>query len=174
MVDEFQDSSSTEMHLIEILSEKYKNVLIVGDPDQNIYEWRGSDVQLLVDFDKEHIPTQTIILNQNYRSTPEILKCANTLIERNTLRLEKDLFTHNPKGAEVIHYHSRNDFEEMDQVINNIKSLSRKDGYDYSDFAILYRSGLEDFLQQISLQSGEGTESSQDAVKLMTIHAAKG
>lgn len=147
MVDEFQDSSSTEMQLIEILSEKYKNVLIVGDPDQNIYEWRGSDVKLLVDFDKEHIPTQTIILNQNYRSTPEILKCANTLIERNTLRLKKELFTHNPKGAEVIHYHSKNDFEEMDQVINNIKSLSRIEGYEYSDFAILYRSG---FLSRIA------------------------
>ena len=147
MVDEFQDSSSTEMQLIEILSEKYKNVLIVGDPDQNIYEWRGSDVKLLVDFDKEHIPTQTIILNQNYRSTPEILNCANTLIEKNTLRLEKDLFTQNPRGADVIHYHSKNDFEEMDQVINNIKSLSRIKGYNYSDFAILYRSG---FLSRIA------------------------
>ena len=147
MVDEFQDSSSVEMQLIEILSEKYKNVLIVGDPDQNIYEWRGSDVKLLVDFDKEHIPTQTIILNQNYRSTPEILNCANTLIERNSLRLKKDLFTHNPKGAEVIHYHSKNDFEEMDQVVNNIKNLSRIEGYSYSDFAILYRSG---FLSRIA------------------------
>ena len=147
MVDEFQDSSSTEMKLIEILSEKYGNLLIVGDPDQNIYEWRGSDVKLLVDFDKEHMPTKTIFLNQNYRSTPEILKCANTLIEKNELRLKKDLFTQNPSGAAVRHYHSKNDFEEMDQVIDNIKKLSQKEGFGYSDFAILYRSG---FLSRIA------------------------
>ena len=76
------DSSKNEMELIDILSEQYKNLLIVGDPDQNIYEWRGSDVKLLVDFDKTHPNTNTIILNQNYRSTPQILTCANTLIEK--------------------------------------------------------------------------------------------
>lgn len=79
MVDEFQDSSRVEMRLVELLSGMYRNLMIVGDPDQNIYEWRGSDVKLLVDFDKEHEPTKTIILNQNYRSTPQILQCANTL-----------------------------------------------------------------------------------------------
>ncbi|MBR6477708.1 MAG: UvrD-helicase domain-containing protein, partial [Lachnospiraceae bacterium] len=147
MVDEFQDSSSTEMKLIEILSEQYGNLMIVGDPDQNIYEWRGSDVKLLVDFDKDHVPTKTIFLNQNYRSTPEILKCANTLIEKNELRLKKDLFTQNPGGAAVRHYHSKDDFEEMDQVIDNIKKLSQKEGLRFSDFAILYRSG---FLSRIA------------------------
>lgn len=147
MVDEFQDSSKTESYLIDILSAKYRNVLIVGDPDQNIYEWRGSDVKLLVDFDKDHEKTQTIILNQNYRSTPEILKCANTLIEKNKLRLEKDLFTQNKSGPEVIHYHSKNDFEEMDHVIDNIKKIMKTEGYKYSDFAILYRSG---FLSRIA------------------------
>ena len=68
MVDEFQDSSSTEMKLIDILSARYQNLMIVGDPDQNIYEWRGSDVKLLVDFDKTHPGTKTIILNQNYQN----------------------------------------------------------------------------------------------------------
>lgn len=76
-VDEFQDSSSTEMKLIDLLSGKHKNLMIVGDPDQNIYEWRGSEVGLLVDFDKVHTPTKTVFLNQNYRSTPQILACAN-------------------------------------------------------------------------------------------------
>ncbi|MCI9102421.1 MAG: GTPase Era, partial [Lachnospiraceae bacterium] len=135
MVDEFQDSSSVEMRLVEILSGQYHNLMIVGDPDQNIYEWRGSDVKLLVDFDKEHMDTKTIILNQNYRSTPQILRCANTLIEKNELRLKKDLFTKNADGAPVIHYHSRNDFEEMDQVIANIKRLCEEEGLKYSDFA---------------------------------------
>ena len=147
MVDEFQDSSSREMTLINILSRKYQNLMIVGDPDQNIYEWRGSDVKLLVDFDKTHEPTNTIFLNQNYRSTPQILKCANTLIEKNVLRLKKDLFTDNPFGDKVIHYHSRNDFEEMDQIVSNIKRLMKSEGCNYSDFAILYRSG---FLSRIA------------------------
>ncbi|MCR5248969.1 MAG: UvrD-helicase domain-containing protein [Lachnospiraceae bacterium] len=142
MVDEFQDSSGLEMKLIEILSARYTNLMIVGDPDQNIYEWRGSDVKLLVEFDKDHVPTNTIFLNQNYRSTPQILKCANTLIEKNKMRLEKDLFTKNPNGPEVVHYHSKDDFEEMDHVIENIRYLYQTNGYKYSDFAILYRSSF--------------------------------
>ncbi len=147
MVDEFQDSSSREMELIDILSDSYKNLMIVGDPDQNIYEWRGSDVKLLVDFDKSHNPTNTIFLNQNYRSTPQILKCANTLIENNELRLEKDLYTENPLGIDVFHYHSKNDYEEMDRVIEIIKKNVMKSGYKYSDCAILYRSS---FLSRIA------------------------
>ncbi len=142
MVDEFQDSSASEMHLIEILSGMYQNLLIVGDPDQNIYEWRGSDVRLLVDFDRDHIPTRTIILNQNYRSTPQILHCANTLIEKNQLRLKKDLFTRNPDGESVMHIHSKSDQEEMDRVISIIRKLAQEKGLRYSDFAILYRSGF--------------------------------
>ena len=147
MVDEFQDSSAVEMRLVDILSKQYQNLMIVGDPDQNIYEWRGSDVKLLVDFDKDHVPTQTIILNQNYRSTPQILQCANTLIEKNKLRLKKDLFTKNASGAPVVHYHSKDDYEEMDQVIANINKLHSEEGFKYSDFAIVYRSG---FLSRIA------------------------
>lgn len=142
MVDEFQDSSSTEMRLVEILSGLYRNLMIVGDPDQNIYEWRGSDVRLLVDFDKEHDPTKTIILNQNYRSTPQILQCANSLIEKNTVRLKKDLFTVNPAGAPVTHYHSKDECEETEQVIRNIKRLRETEGFRYSQFAILYRASF--------------------------------
>lgn len=146
-VDEFQDSAGPEMKLVELLSAYYRNLMIVGDPDQNIYEWRGSDVKLLVDFDKGHEDTKTIILNQNYRSTPQILKCANTLIEKNKLRLKKDLFTHNPDGARVVHFHSKNDYAEMDTVIDKIKELQKNERYRYSDFAILYRSG---FLSRIA------------------------
>lgn len=147
MVDEFQDSSAIEMRLVELLSGRFENLMIVGDPDQNIYEWRGSDVRLLVDFDQRHDGTKTLILNQNYRSTPQILRCANTLIEKNELRLKKDLFTQNAEGAPVIYYHSRNELEEMDRVIENIESLRKKEGFQYSEFAIIYRSG---FLSRIA------------------------
>lgn len=142
LVDEFQDSSKTEMELIEILSNNYRNLMIVGDPDQNIYEWRGSDVKLLVDFDKEHAPTKTIILDRNYRSTPEILKCANTLIDKNVLRLKKDLYTLNSNVAEVIHYHLKDEDKQNDYIYKEIKTLKNKYNYSYSDIAILYRSSF--------------------------------
>ena len=141
-VDEFQDSSRTEMELVDLLSAKYKNLMIVGDPDQNIYEWRGSDVRLLVDFDKTHVPTKTVILDRNYRSTPEILRCANTLIEKNVFRLKKDLYTENGGGAPVIHYHEKSEFAEAGRIVENIHALRRELGLGYGSFAVLYRSGF--------------------------------
>ena len=141
-VDEFQDSSNTEMELVDRLSGKHKNLMIVGDPDQNIYEWRGSDVKLLVDFDKTHLPTKTVFLNQNYRSTPQILRCANTLIEKNVFRLKKDLFTKSGDGVQVYHYHEKNEYAEADRIIANIHQIRKESGCNYADFAVLYRSGF--------------------------------
>ena len=141
-VDEFQDSSNTEMELVDRLSGKHGNLMIVGDPDQNIYEWRGSDVKLLVDFDQYHVPTKTVILNQNYRSTPQILRCANTLIEKNVFRLKKDLFTKSGDGVQVYHYHEKNEFAEADRIIAMIHQIRRENGCNYADFAVLYRSGF--------------------------------
>ena len=125
MVDEFQDSSGTEMELVDLVSAKYKNVMIVGDPDQNIYEWRGSDVRLLVDFDKTHTPTKTVILDRNYRSTPEILRCANSLIGKNVLRLKKDLYTERGRGEPVIHYHEKSEYAEAQRIADNIAEFRR-------------------------------------------------
>lgn len=141
-VDEFQDSDKCEMELVDILSRQYQNLMIVGDPDQNIYEWRGSDVMLLVDFDKVYSPSTTIFLTRNYRSTPQILSCANSLIDKNEFRLKKDLYTMSPKGADVIHYHSRSDTEEMNRITDIIRDIRRERGLGYSDFAVLYRSGF--------------------------------
>ncbi len=141
-VDEFQDSSFTEMQLIDMISDKHRNLMIVGDPDQNIYEWRGSDVKLLVDFDKKHESTKTIFLNQNYRSTPQILKCANTLIDNNQCRLKKELFTKGKDGEKVFYYHTKNEYEEADKIIEIIQDLRRKSNVNFSDFAVLYRSSF--------------------------------
>jgi len=141
-VDEFQDSSKTEMKLIDLISAKHKNLMIVGDPDQNIYEWRGSDVNLLVEFDKKHIVTKTIFLNQNYRSTPQILRCANELIEKNVFRLKKDLFTKGDSGADVYHYHTKDEYEEAQKIVETILKIRKKQGCVFADFAVLYRSGF--------------------------------
>ena len=142
MVDEFQDSSRREMRLVDILSGGYGNVMVVGDPDQNIYEWRGSDVRLLVDFDKHHEGTKTVFLNRNYRSTPQILACANTLIDKNRIRIKKDLFTLAEAGAPVIHYHMANDSAEAGQIVNTIRQIRKETGRPWGDFAVLYRSGF--------------------------------
>lgn len=141
-VDEFQDSSSNEMRLVDLLSGKHKNLMIVGDPDQNIYEWRGSDVKLLVDFDKTHVPTKTVFLNQNYRSTPQILRCANTLIKNNKYRLEKDLYTKSDDGIQVYHYHMKSEYAEADKIIECIQEIRKKSACDFAKFAVLYRSGF--------------------------------
>jgi DNA helicase-2/ATP-dependent DNA helicase PcrA len=143
------------MKLIDILSDSYKNLMIVGDPDQNIYEWRGSDVKLLVDFDKDHAGCQTIFLNQNYRSTPQILQCANFLIDKNEMRLKKDLFTLAANGTEVYHYHSKSDNEETAIISDTIKKLVKSQKYKYSDIAILYRSSfLSRIVEKKLVESG--------------------
>lgn len=131
-----------EMKLIDILSAGYGNLMIVGDPDQNIYEWRGSDVKLLVDFDQTHVPTKTIFLNRNYRSTPQIPDCANTLRDYNVLRLKKNLYTETPPGADVIHYHSKTEEEETNHIARIIKEGVKDGNRKYSDYAVLYRSGF--------------------------------
>lgn len=142
MVDEFQDSSRREMKLVDLLSDRYRNLMIVGDPDQNIYEWRGSDVKLLVDFDKTHKGTKTVFLNRNYRSTPQILRCANVLIDKNEIRLKKDLYTASPAGTEVNHYHAKSDEEENEIIAETVKAFVGTGRYRYSDCAILYRSSF--------------------------------
>ena len=139
-VDETQDSSQKQFMLIEMLSQFHKNLFVVGDPDQTIYEWRGAKPEILVDFDKQFIDSKTIIMNQNYRSTPNILSLGNHIIKNNKIRVDKDMFTQNPEGVEVVHFHGENDYEEGLWVANEIKRLVNDENCKYSDFAILYRA----------------------------------
>lgn len=139
-VDETQDSSQKQFMLIEMLSQFHKNLFVVGDPDQTIYEWRGAKPEILVDFDKQFVDSKTIIMNQNYRSTPNILSLGNHIIKNNKIRVDKDMFTQNPEGVEVVHFHGENDYEEGLWVANEIKRLVKDETCKYSDFAILYRA----------------------------------
>ena len=139
-VDETQDSSQKQFMLIEMLSQIHKNLFVVGDPDQTIYEWRGAKPEILVDFDKQFPDSKTIIMNQNYRSTPNILNLGNHIIKNNKIRVAKDMFTQNPEGVEVVHFHGQNDYEEGLWVANEIKKLVAEKTCKYSDFAILYRA----------------------------------
>lgn len=139
-VDETQDSSQKQFMLIEMLSQYHKNLFVVGDPDQTIYEWRGAKPEILVDFDKQFVDSKTIIMNQNYRSTPNILSLGNHIIKNNKIRVDKDMFTQNPEGVEVVHFHGQNDYEEGLWVANEIKRLVTDENCKHSDFAILYRA----------------------------------
>lgn len=139
-VDETQDSSQKQFMLIEMLSRFHKNLFVVGDPDQTIYEWRGAKPEILVDFDKQFIDSKTIVMNQNYRSTPNILNLGNHIIKNNKVRVDKDMFTNNQEGVDVVHFHGQNDHKEGLWVANEIKRLVEDEICKYSDFAILYRA----------------------------------
>ena len=139
-VDETQDSSTKQFHLVDLLSQVNKNLFVVGDPDQTIYEWRGAKPEILVDFDKRFTDCQTVIMNQNYRSTPNILNLGNYIIKNNKIRIDKDMFTNNKEGVDVVHFHAKSDFEEGLFVANEIQQLVKTQNLKYADIAILYRA----------------------------------
>ena len=139
-VDEFQDVGEVDYQLIKYLSGK-STLCVVGDPDQTIYSFRGSDIQYIMNFDKDYPGAKTFILDQNYRSTKTILDISNNLIRKNKNRLEKDLFTELEEGPKVIHYSGIDEEAEANFVCDTIESIiSKVDGVNYHDFAILYRA----------------------------------
>ena len=137
MVDEFQDASNRQFELVKMLSKKHGNLFVVGDPDQTIYSWRGAKPEILVNLDKNLPKVKTIIMNQNYRSTPEILDGANKIIAINQLRVEKDLFTENGNGDKIRYIHLENQDREGEWVANKVKELLKT--YKPQDIAVLYR-----------------------------------
>lgn len=139
MVDEFQDVSGNQYALADILSGYHRNLFIVGDPDQTIYTWRGARIEYILEFDKNHENTQTIFLDTNYRSTPDILAVSNSLIEKNRNRLPHRLVAVKSPEARPLYVHSRTTGDEAQWVTNEIKRLVET-GAKYSDIAVLYRS----------------------------------
>lgn len=139
MLDEFQDIDPLQYKLMEALCGYHNNLFIVGDPDQTIYTWRGADVRYLLNFDREFPHVKTIIMDDNYRSTPEILDAANSLIDKNENRIRKDLISHKEKGEPVTCMPAANGGEEAKAVALEIKRL-HDEGRKYGDMAILYRA----------------------------------
>ena len=138
-VDEFQDIDREQYKLIKQLSSFHDNIYVVGDPDQTIYTWRGADVNIIVNFDSDFKDTKTIVLNQNYRSTNNILSGANSVIKNNKARVDKELFSQNGDGAKITHKTCQSELFEANYVVNQIIKL-HSDGYNYRDIAVLYRS----------------------------------
>ena len=138
-MDEFQDVDKEQYKLIRYLSRVHDHVYVVGDPDQTIFTWRGADVNIIVNFDKDFPNTKTIVLNQNYRSTNTILSGANSVIKNNKARVEKELFSKNGDGSRIIHKTCMSEQAEANYVVNQIMKL-HDDGCNYSEMAVLYRA----------------------------------
>ena len=139
MIDEFQDIDGLQYELMQALCAYHKNLFIVGDPDQTIYTWRGANVKHILGFDKNFPKVKTIMMMKNYRSTPEIIAAANSLIDKNTVRMKKQLIPTLPKGERVVYSHAKTTKEEANSIAERIKKLS-KAGVPYGDITILYRA----------------------------------
>ena len=152
MIDEFQDIDMLQYQLMEVLCGYHKNLFIVGDPDQTIYTWRGADVKYLLEFDRHFPGTKTVMMNDNYRSTPQILSAANSLISRNRTRIPKDLVPRLPDGERVLCHHAATPEQEAEWIAFQVQELCSR-GVDARDITLLYRAHyvtriLEEVLQK--------------------------
>lgn len=139
LVDEFQDTNVVQYELVRLLSQKHKNVFVVGDEDQCIYTWRGASYKNISRFIRDYENVKMFKLEANYRSTPNIVALANSLISHNTSRIEKVLKAVKQGGNEPEFYNAYDEQEEANYVISKINFLVREKGYKYSDFAVLMR-----------------------------------
>jgi DNA helicase-2/ATP-dependent DNA helicase PcrA len=139
MIDEYQDIDKLQCRLMKVLCAYHKNLFIVGDPDQTIYTWRGANVRYLLNFEKEFLNVRTIMMMENYRSTPQIVAVANSLIGNNKNRIKKDLLPMLPDGPPVVYHHAKTTEAGAKWIAFQIKELSDK-GVKLSDIAILYRA----------------------------------
>lgn len=143
MVDEYQDTNAAQFAFVSLLASKYQNLCVVGDDDQSIYKFRGADISNILEFEK-HFPNARVIkLEQNYRSTKNILEAANSVIHHNIGRKDKTLWCDNDEGEKIEIYQAEDGFAEADMVAQAIKEQVDFGKADYSDFAILYRTNAQ-------------------------------
>lgn len=141
-VDEYQDTNTSQYKLIKLFCRENPNITVVGDNDQSIYKWRGADISNILNFEKDFKNAKVILLEQNYRSTSNILTVANEVIKRNSDRKDKKLWTDKDGGSDVVFMEYRTSIEEEKGVIEKILHMNYK-GYNYSDMAILYRTNAQ-------------------------------
>ena len=142
MVDEYQDTNTVQFQLVSLLAGKYKNLCVVGDDDQSIYKFRGANIRNILDFEHEFPDAKVIKLEQNYRSTGNILNAANSVIANNRGRKEKSLWTENGEGELIRLRQFDTAFDEADFIGEDIKSAVRQGG-SYNDSAVLYRTNAQ-------------------------------
>lgn len=151
-VDEYQDTNTAQYRLTKLFSEKYQNLMVVGDPDQSIYAFRGADVQNILDFQRDYEDAVTYRLELNYRSVGSILEVANAIILHNQGRLEKDLRPVKGAGEKVRIYRATDHRAEADFIARQVELRAAEEGYTYNDFAILYRTNSQSRVLEESLR----------------------
>ena len=142
LVDEYQDTNTAQFTLLSLLASRYQNLCVVGDDDQSIYRFRGANIHNILNFEKIFPATKVIRLEQNYRSTKNILAAASGVIKHNSMRKEKTLWTTAEAGAPISYGRYDNEYEEAQGIASDIHR-EVKDGMSYSDFAILYRTNAQ-------------------------------
>lgn len=141
-IDEYQDTNKVQDRIAELIVEKHRNICVVGDTDQNIYSWRGANIQNMLNFEKKYPDTKIIRLEENYRSTKTILSVANTIIAKNKYRIDKNLFTNNPAGEKIGLIENYDEAQEAYTVIGKIRDLIET-GVSPEEIAVLYRANFQ-------------------------------
>ena len=154
-VDEYQDTNKAQFVLVSLLGDFYRNVMVVGDDDQSIYKFRGATIENILNFDKKYFDAKVIKLEQNYRSTSNILNAANSVIKNNQHKHMKTLWCDNESGDKIIVKETPNQNEESRYIIDQIVKLKKEKSLDYRDFAILYRMNAQSMnLETMFAKSG--------------------
>ncbi len=143
MVDEYQDTNTAQFQLIKLMASGSRNLCVVGDDDQSIYKFRGANIYNILNFEENYPETTVIKLEENYRSTPNILDVANAVIKNNTMRKSKTLRTSKPEGDLVKFIRCDTSYEEADRVVSDIDKMARLGMYSYGQSAILYRTNAQ-------------------------------
>jgi len=143
MIDEYQDTNKAQYRVTELLAAKYKNLCVVGDDAQSIYSFRGADISNILDFEQSYPDAVRIPLEQNYRSTSMILRCANSVIKLNSSQLDKTLWTANEQGDPVTVYEHFDEREEANRIATQLHQHHIRTGYAYNEYAVLYRTNYQ-------------------------------
>ena len=155
LVDEYQDTNHVQFILISMLASAHGNICVVGDESQSIYAFRGADISNILDFEKEYDQAKIIKLEQNYRSTKTILNAANAVINNNTSKIDKNLWTENDEGEKIKYFTSKNEYEEVDYIVDKIDAMCRTGKYTYKDFALLYRTNAQSrVIEDVFMRAG--------------------
>ncbi len=143
LVDEYQDTSRAQYELVNQLSSKYRNVCVVGDADQGVYSWRGATIRNILDFERDYPDATVFLMEQNYRSSGNILAVANALIENNTQRKPKELWTDAAAGELVVNFKANDEHEEALFVASEVERLRMEEGFRARDVAVFYRTNAQ-------------------------------
>ena len=143
MVDEFQDTNLVQYELIKQIGGKYRNICVVGDPDQSIYSWRSADLRNILSFEHDYPDAKVVLLEQNYRSTKNILETASNVISVNQQRKAKKLWTENDTGERTVVVEAYTEQEEAQFVVREIEQLVAKGQFRPGDFAVMYRTNAQ-------------------------------